>query len=217
MTCFPVFWKLAGRQVLICGGGSEALAKIEKLRPFGAELHIFSAHLCREILDMKDITAEGRALAAEDLHRPAFVVAAEDPEENRRIAALCREKNIPVNAVDQPELCDFYFPACFTAGELSVGVSSSGVSPTAAVALRDRFRDSLPEHAVEILDSLPEARQWLRSRCSGKEELHRALRCAAEAAFEKDRPLTETELEACLKAAGTGTECGETGMAEAFR
>ena len=63
-----------------------------------------------------------------------FVIAATDDREvNRGIAALCRERGIPVNAVDDKEQCTFLFPALVKRGDLTVGVSTAGASEPGAV------------------------------------------------------------------------------------
>ena len=45
MNYFPMFMDIKGREVLICGGGAHALEKIERLKPFGANLHVISPQL----------------------------------------------------------------------------------------------------------------------------------------------------------------------------
>lgn len=56
-----------------------------------------------------------------------FVVAATDREDlNHSISVLCREEQIPVNAVDLKEDCDFIFPAIIQKGDVLVAVSTGG-------------------------------------------------------------------------------------------
>ena len=87
-------------------------------------------------------------LAAENW---ALVIAATDDRGvNGRIAALCHERQIPVNVADCKEECDFFFPAYCMEGEVAVGVTTSGTSPGLASALRARIEEALPGWLLEI-------------------------------------------------------------------
>ena len=87
------------------------------------------------------------------------IAATDDKNLNRRVAELCREKNIPVNVVDDTDECSFVFPALTLRGRLSAGFCTGGASPTASAYFRDRFDESLPEGTEEILDFMAEIRE----------------------------------------------------------
>ena len=46
------------------------------------------------------------------------VAATDDRQTNQKISRLCRERGILVNAVDQPEDCDFIFPSYLKEGDV---------------------------------------------------------------------------------------------------
>ncbi len=96
MAFFPIFTDLEGKRVLLYGEGRHIREKLERLAPYGAEL-------VRKTGPFKE----------EDLEpRPVFVVASgEEPEGDRELSRRCMELGIPVNVVDVPELCTFYFAA----------------------------------------------------------------------------------------------------------
>lgn len=197
MKYFPAFMDILGKRVLICGGGRHALEKIEKLRPFAPCIEVFSPTLSE---DIGEIPLIRRPLEETDLEpRPVFVIAAEDAEENRRIRRLCQERGIFVNAVDQPEDCDFIFPSMITAGDLSIGVSTGGASPTVGMILRDRFLQQIPDRTDEILEWMIEVREQVKNVFTQNSARKLVLRKIAAEALEKNRPLTEEELEAFLK------------------
>ena len=101
MNYFPMFMHIKGREILICGGGKHAADKIEKLLPFQPQIRVISENISAKIKNMQNITTAERSLTKEDLYTyPLFVIAAEDEAENKRIASLCSELHIPVNAVD---------------------------------------------------------------------------------------------------------------------
>lgn len=169
MNHFPLSIDLTGRTVLLVGSGPQIRDKYEKLLPFGAELRQV------ETLSEGDLSPS-----------PAFVVAGDlEKSEAARVSALCQSKGIPVNVVDQPELCSFYFPALIARGSLTVSVSSGGKSPAAAAHLRRTIEAVLPDRTEEILDWLAS----LRGRVP-----RRVLTQAAAKAFGLGRPLSEQEL-----------------------
>lgn len=163
MAFFPFFRDIAGKKGLIVGGGSVALRKAEKLQPFGPQL----------IVAAPEIRPEFSGLGAELRLRPfcdsdisddlAFVIAACDNREvNRRVHALCVQKNIPVNVADAPELCTFLFPALVTRGKMTIGITTGGASPSASAWVRGSLEEALPEGLEEILLWMEEQRKTVK-------------------------------------------------------
>lgn len=58
---------------------------------------------------------------------------------NANISALCREKGILCNSVNQPEKSGFILPALHTAGNLQIAVSTTGKSPALAAYIKDQL------------------------------------------------------------------------------
>ena len=172
MAHFPCFVDLRGQLVFLVG---EDAAKLRWLLEFGAQVE-----------QLKELTAE-------DLNRnPKLVVLAGG--DRREMAALCRERNIPVNSVDDPENCSWFFPSIIRRGDLTVAISSGGGAPAASKALRRRLEDALPENLEAILPWLREQTMALRLSVSDYDTRAKLLGAITEAAFQKGRPLTEPEL-----------------------
>ena len=193
MAYFPFFVDLSGQRGLIVGGGTVALRKVEKLLPYGPGLTVVAPEPVSELAALP-VTLVRRSFQETDLDRADFVIAATDDEqENHRISALCRGRNIPVNVVDDKEACSFLFPALVQRGNQSVGVSTGGSSPTAAVWLKEQIEGLLPEQTEEILTWLEEQRPLLKERLP--DQRARAARFARlfAACLERGRPLTEEE------------------------
>ena len=193
MAYFPIFVELEGVPGLIIGGGRVALAKVERLLPYGPKLTLAAPDILPALEAVPGLTLLRRPFEAGDLAGAAFVVAAAGPETDRRAAALCRARGIPVNVVDDRQESTFLFPALLRRGALSVGVSTGGSSPSAAVALRDQFAEEIPERVEEVLDYLAVVRTRVKAALPagpGREALLRALcsRC-----LELGRPLTAAE------------------------
>ena len=193
MAYFPFFVDLADQKGLIIGGGRVALRKAEKLLPYGPVLTVVAPEPAAELAALP-VELVRRAFQPEDLDRADFVIAATDDEkESHRISALCRERRLPVNVVDDKAACSFLFPALVRRGNLSVGISTGGSSPTAAVWLKEQIEALLPEQTEEILTWLEEQRPILKERLPHQRE--RAARFARlfAACLERGRPLTEEE------------------------
>lgn len=177
------------------GGGTVALRKAEKLLPYGPELTVVAPEPVPALTALP-VTLERRRFRETDLEGAGFVIAAtDDREENHRISALCRGQNIPVNAVDDREACSFLFPALVRRGNLSVGISTGGSSPTAAVWLKEQIEGLLPEHTEEILTWLEGQRPMLKERLPHQRERAACFARLFAACLALGRPLTEQERE----------------------
>ena len=65
-------------------------------------------------------------------------------ERDAAVVAAARARNIPVNAVDSPDLCDFYTPAIVNRAPVAVAITSTGAGPVLAQKLRARIEAMLP-------------------------------------------------------------------------
>jgi uroporphyrin-III C-methyltransferase/precorrin-2 dehydrogenase/sirohydrochlorin ferrochelatase len=147
LAVFPAFHKVAGRRVVIVGGGTEAAAKIRLLSETKAQIVVFAPTLEKET--GADLIAahgdwRGTAPVAADLTGAALIFAATGSEEgDREVCALAREAGVPINVVDRPELCDFYTPAIVNRAPLAVAVGTEGVAPVLSRHVRARIEGML--------------------------------------------------------------------------
>lgn len=81
---------------------------------------------------------------------------------NSEIAALCREKRVPVNVADDRKKCTFLFPALVKRGPLSIGISTGGASPSGAVHWKREIDRLIPQDAGELLAYLDGLRETLK-------------------------------------------------------
>ena len=147
LAVFPAFHKVAGRRVVIVGGGAEAAAKIRLLAETKADIVVFAPSLGQEAgADLVAANGDWRGAtpAAADLAGAALVFAATGSEEgDREVWTLAREAGVPVNVVDRPELCDFYTPAIVNRAPLAIAVGSEGVAPVLSRHVRARIEAML--------------------------------------------------------------------------
>lgn len=179
MALFPFFVNIEGARGLIIGTGKHAEEKIQRLQPYGPCLTIIPEGKFKES-DLEPV--------------PAFVIAAgDDREENHRISALCRERRIPVNVVDDQEYCDFIFPSLISHGNLSVGICTNGASPAAGVLLKRKIEEQIPENMEEILNFLQEVRPVIAKTLTDKKQRYTFYYELAEICMAENRVLKEEE------------------------
>lgn len=164
MPLFPIFLDLRGKKVLIVGGGHVALRKAERLAPYGASITAVAPEFAPGFAALGGVTALERRFQPGDVEGAALVIAAtDDAELNAAVSELCAWEGIPVNVVDDLALCSFVFPALVRRGELSVGISTGGASPSAAQYIRRLVEEQVPDGFEEILDFLAARRAQLKS------------------------------------------------------
>jgi uroporphyrin-III C-methyltransferase/precorrin-2 dehydrogenase/sirohydrochlorin ferrochelatase len=148
MEFLPVFLNIRNQPCVVIGGGDVAARKTEMLLRAGAKVTVVAPRLC-ETLQRGLRAGELQHLATEfmpvHLHNSALVIAAtDDAAVNRRVSETARARHIPVNVVDQPELCSFVMPSIIDRSPVMVAVSSGGASPVLARLLRARLETLIP-------------------------------------------------------------------------
>ena len=198
MPLFPIFINLEGRRVLIAGGGHVALRKAERLSPYGADIFAVAPEFIPGFAGIPGVTLLERRFEPGDIEGAALVIAAtDDGELNAAVSELCRWENIPVNVVDDLEKCSFVFPALVQRGELSVGISTGGASPSAAQYVRRGVEQLVPEGFEGILDFLSAHRAEVKAALP-PERRAAAFAALFERCLERGGPLSEAELAAFL-------------------
>ncbi|MER9563731.1 MULTISPECIES: siroheme synthase CysG [unclassified Mesorhizobium] len=143
LNAFPVFMRVEGEAVAIIGGGEEALAKARLLAQSSAVLRIVSDAASPELLAFIAETGATHVADAYDVAHLAdavMVFAASGNEAlDRRVAGDARRLGIPVNAVDRPELCDFFTPALVNRAPVAIAIGTEGAGPVLAQMLRSRI------------------------------------------------------------------------------
>ncbi|MBI3262531.1 MAG: bifunctional precorrin-2 dehydrogenase/sirohydrochlorin ferrochelatase [Acidobacteria bacterium] len=163
----PAFLKLAGRQVVIVGGGPVAAAKLKALRPTGAHLVVVAPSIGPEIEQaaakkggaIPNPELRCRPWLPADLDEAWFVVAAATPEVNREVTAAAEERRLFVNAVDDPVNATAYAGGVLRRSGVTIAVSTGGHAPALAGLLREGLEILLPDDLDRWMD---EARRQRR-------------------------------------------------------
>lgn len=207
MSYFPFFIEIGDRECLVVGGGRVALRKIEKLLPFGVKITVVSPVFCTEIEEMTDILRIQRCFQPMDLAGKQFVIGAADDEAvNQQIAVLCRERKIPVNIVDDPKKCTFFFPALVKKGEFVAGFSTGGGSPLAAQYIRRRVEDAVPEGFDRVVEVLSSVREQVKKEIPDIRKREAVFQKLFALALEKAGRLTEAEIQEIIRKEGENHE-----------
>lgn len=166
---FPVFFKMEKLNTLIVGGGNVGLEKLEALLRNSprAPIVLIGVTIDPRITELSarftNVEVKQREFRVEDLQGINIaLLATENRETNYRIGLLAKSRNISVNVADTPDLCDFYLGSVVTKGQLKIGISTNGQSPTFAKRFRQVLEEILPEETDELLANLRTIRDRLR-------------------------------------------------------
>ena len=161
-SLFPVFLKLAGRRVLVVGGGPVAASKLAALAAAGAVVHVVAPDVVPEIAAL-GVAISRRPFVDADLDDAWFVVAAATPEVNRLVADAAESRHVFVNAVDDMASATAYLGGVVRKGGVTLAISTDGQAPALAGLLREGLEGVLPDE-LEAWHTAAKAarRDWLQ-------------------------------------------------------
>jgi uroporphyrin-III C-methyltransferase/precorrin-2 dehydrogenase/sirohydrochlorin ferrochelatase len=166
MSLFPIFVKLEGRPVLLVGAGPVGESKIGGLLSAGAVVTVVAPKATpaiQKLADEKKIFWHQREFDPHDLDGITLVVAAVPKHVARLIYDEAQNRGILVNSVDDPDNCDFYYPAVVNRGELQIAISTAGRSPALAQRIRIELEQQFGPEYAQWVDQLGDARRDLFS------------------------------------------------------
>lgn len=139
----PVFLKLAGRHVLVVGGGRVAASKIASLVRTGAIVTVVAPAILPAIA-RAPVRLRRRRFRPSDLDRAWFVVAAATPVVNRAVSRAAERRRLIVNAVDDPPNASAYLGGVVRRRGVTIAISTGGAAPAIAGLLREGLDAVLP-------------------------------------------------------------------------
>ena len=115
MDALPIFLKLRNTPALVVGGGSVAERKIDLLLRAGATVTVVAPKIGSKVaalLDQQKLRWIEGDFEPDHLNRALIAIAATDNVDvNKAVSDAARQQNMPVNVVDQPDLCTFTVPS----------------------------------------------------------------------------------------------------------
>lgn len=164
MSVFPVFLKLAGRRVLVVGGGPVAAGKLRALLDADARVTVVAPDVV-DAVAAAPVEIRRRPFHTDDLDGVWYVVAAAPPGVNRAVAQAAHARGLFVNAVDDVENASAYAGAVLQRAGITIALSTDGEAPALAGLLREALEAVLPEDLEQWMAAAQDARRkWLAER-----------------------------------------------------
>ncbi|WP_420578626.1 precorrin-2 dehydrogenase/sirohydrochlorin ferrochelatase family protein [Ekhidna sp.] len=174
-SLFPIFLKLDQVQTLIVGGGNVGLEKLDALlrNDHEANVTIVAKRIKGEIRQRQGLSRQikliERSFRKSDLKgKDLVILATDDHALHAKIRSMARRRHLLVNTADTPGLCDFYLGSTVKKGDLKIGISTNGKSPTFSKRLKEVLNETLPDETDLLLQNLKVIRDRLKGDFSFK-------------------------------------------------
>lgn len=168
MNFLPVFLRVKDRSCLVVGGGEVAARKVDLLRRAQAHVTLVAPVLCPVLAALHkqgQVAWRQGCFEEQDLSEHVLVVAAtNDTAVNKTVSILATQYRLPVNVVDQPELCSFIFPSIIDRSPVVIAVSTGGASPVLARLLRVKLETTIPAGYGRLAKLLAGFREKVKQR-----------------------------------------------------
>lgn len=179
---FPVFLKLNQLHVLLIGAGNVGLEKLTAILNNSpqTQVTIVAEKVAPEIWQYNEqypaLVILNKSFEEADLDgKDLVIVATDQPVLNETIRKLARDRRLLINVADKPELCDFYLGSIVKKGDLKLGISTNGKSPTVAKRLKEVLQSNLPDELDQTLQQINKLRVTLNGDFAHKvKELNKA-------------------------------------------
>jgi precorrin-2 dehydrogenase / sirohydrochlorin ferrochelatase len=185
---FPLLLNISGRKCLVVGAGKVAAGKVDGLLDHGAKVVVIAPRAVRSIQKQARkglLTLHLRNFSPNDVKGAFLVIAATNSSEvNAAVFQACRAQSVLCNAVDDPENCDFFYPAVVRRGPLQIAISTNGQSPGLAARLRKQLEQQFgPEWSLWVEHTGKLRRKMLGQKMSIEARRQRLLKLTSPAAF----------------------------------
>lgn len=157
----PIHLRIAGRRVVVIGGGRIARRKIASLLAADARVVVIAPAIDSDIRRMLEASGEvlDRRYQSGDLAGAALVYAAtDDAGVNAIVARDARALGILVNDTSDAQNSDFATPAVHRSGALTFAVDSHGAAPAFVLRVRDELAAQFDERYDRALRAAAGAR-----------------------------------------------------------
>ncbi len=165
MNYLPIFADVRNKLCLVVGGGEVAKRKAGVLLDAGAKVRVVAPQIDDELAGQKNVESVVARFEASHLDGATLVIAATNEREvNKLVSGLAQARNIPVNVVDDPELCSFIMPAILDRSPLMVAFSSGGASPVLTRLLRGKLETIIPQNYSRLAAFAERFRELVKTR-----------------------------------------------------
>lgn len=168
----PILLDLAGKPVVVVGGGAVGARKSASLLAAGAAVRVIDPRAPLELPPGAVHVCE--AYRPEHLDGAALAFACATPEVNAHVISDAKSTGVWVNAASAPEDGDFALPAVVRRGAFVLAVGTGGASPALARRVREKLEVEYDAAFGEWVRLLAEVRSEVLARVPG-EARRRAL------------------------------------------
>lgn len=168
---FHLALRLDGQPCLVVGGGPVGARKAASLLECGALVTVVSPETCGLFADLPVTFARRSYRSGEAAGYRLVVTATGIPDVDREVYLDAERAGVLVNAADDPASCSFLMPAMLRRGDVSVAVSTGGVSPWLAGWLRRRVGEVVGPEVATLATLVGEARRTIRAAGVSSESL----------------------------------------------
>jgi uroporphyrin-III C-methyltransferase/precorrin-2 dehydrogenase/sirohydrochlorin ferrochelatase len=155
MENFPIFIDINKKPVTIFGGGDIALRKAILLVKANPLLTVIAKEFSEDFMEFikeNNLSFLHKSYEPSDIKSQILIVAATDNKSiNKSISKTAKEKRIPVNVVDQPELCTFTMGSIVERDALVIAISSGGKAPVLARMIREKMEGLIPASYAKLV------------------------------------------------------------------
>lgn len=161
---YPVNLRLAGRRVLMVGGGRIAAAKLGRLRSTGARVTVVAPEVLPVIAEDPTITVHRRPYQRGEVASYRFAITCTgDRSVDAEVYRDGEAAGVWVNSADDVSNCSVFLPAVARRGAVGVAIGTEGTSPALASFLRRRLQTDLDDGVAELAELLAAVRIELRA------------------------------------------------------
>ncbi|WP_250673849.1 bifunctional precorrin-2 dehydrogenase/sirohydrochlorin ferrochelatase [Paraclostridium ghonii] len=156
---YPIMINLDGKEITVIGGGKIAYRKVKNFVDFGYKVRVISLGFIEKFKDIEDSIELIKDKYKEEYIENSFIVVAatNNRDINKSIGMYCNQKNKLVNIVDDPMLSSYIVPSTVKRGDLIIGVSTCGKSPSLAAKIKkdlEKTYDDSYEEYIELLGTI---------------------------------------------------------------
>ena len=183
MKYYPAFLDLNNRKAVVVGGGRVAERKVRSLLKAGAVVEVVSPAVTtglKKLGDQGKIRHKKKRYGKGDLRGAFIVIAATSSAQVNSKAAQDAEQL--VNIIDMPAHGNFIVPSIVRRGNLTIAISTEGVSPAISKAVRKeiehkydaefarylRFVENLRGKAIKEIMDVKKRERFLKSLASAE-------------------------------------------------
>lgn len=168
---YPVNLVIAGKRVLVVGGGAVAARKAAGLVAAGAQVTVVAPDIHPDV-EALPVTIERRTYQpGEAAAYRLAITATGDAQVNQNVFDDGEAAGVWVNAADDPDRCSFTLPAVVRRGPVLVTASTGGASPALSSWLRERLDAQLGPELCELATILAARRAELKAQGKSTEDV----------------------------------------------